>query len=240
METIELSVDGLTCGSCMQAVKRALSQVPGVESADVRLQDGAATVRGDRVAARADALVVALTEAGYTARVAPTTGAAKPSTAAGGCGTGRSGRAVRRPVACVHSSARSLLKGLHPKLMEISMTRRLLAIAGVAAFAAMIALGGCAVQTPAPTEGIEQKIASASTRADHEAIAEQYERQASRDAAAAKRHYGYAAVYRRNTSPRSAPQAHEAMARHCDALARTYEEAAAQNLAMAKLHRSMP
>jgi copper chaperone len=32
METIELNVTGMTCGGCENAVKRALQQLPGVES----------------------------------------------------------------------------------------------------------------------------------------------------------------------------------------------------------------
>jgi hypothetical protein len=111
---------------------------------------------------------------------------------------------------------------------------------GVAAIAvATISLGGCAAQQPSPPAGIEQKIAYASTPADHNDIASQYERQASVDAATAKRHLGYAATYRKNHSPRSGPQAHENLAQHCEKLARTYQDAADQNLAMAKLHRAL-
>lgn len=91
MDTVELSVDGMTCGSCVQAARRAVARVPGVESVDVRLQEGAATVRGEGVAARAQAIVAALTEAGYPARVSPAAAAAAPRSAAGGCGSGRSG-----------------------------------------------------------------------------------------------------------------------------------------------------
>ncbi|MEJ7930193.1 heavy metal-associated domain-containing protein [Ramlibacter sp. AN1015] len=90
METVELSVDGMTCGSCVQAARRALSRIPGVESVDVRLQEGAATVRGEGVATQAQALVGALADAGYAARVAPATGATPPRATAGGCGSGRS------------------------------------------------------------------------------------------------------------------------------------------------------
>lgn len=91
MDTVKLSVDGMTCGSCVQAAKRALSRIAGVESVDVRLQEGDATVRGEGVAAQVQALVAALAEAGYAARVAPATETPKPRMAAGGCGTGRSG-----------------------------------------------------------------------------------------------------------------------------------------------------
>lgn len=90
METVELSVDGMTCGACVQAAKRALSRVSGVESVDVRLEEGAATVRGEHVAALVGRLVEALGQAGYAARVAPAGGVAKVA-GAGGCGSARSG-----------------------------------------------------------------------------------------------------------------------------------------------------
>jgi hypothetical protein len=104
---------------------------------------------------------------------------------------------------------------------------------------AVIALAGCAAQAPALPAGFEQKIESASSRADHDDVASQYERQAAVDAAAAKRHVGYAATYRKNTSVRSGVQAHEALAKHCENLARTYQLAADENLVMAKLHREL-
>lgn len=116
-----------------------------------------------------------------------------------------------------------------------------LAAGGVAAIAAAtITLGGCAAQMPSPPAGIEQKMENASTPSDHNDIASQYERQASVDAAAAKRHLGYAATYRKNKSPRSGAQAHENLAKHCETLARTYQEASDQNLALARLHRALP
>lgn len=90
METIELKVDGMTCGSCVKAATRALSTVPGVDSVDVRLAEGAATVRGDGVAGQVQAMLAALTTAGYHARVAgAASGAASAPVARGGCGTGR-------------------------------------------------------------------------------------------------------------------------------------------------------
>lgn len=91
METVELSVDGMTCGSCVQAATRALTRVPGVKSVDVRLQDGAASVTGEGLASQAQALVGALAEAGYPARVATGVAAPKSRTGAGGCGSGGGG-----------------------------------------------------------------------------------------------------------------------------------------------------
>lgn len=104
---------------------------------------------------------------------------------------------------------------------------------------AVIAIGGCASNAPAVPDGIEQQIEKATSILDHENIASQYERQADVDAAAAKRHFGYAATYRRNTSPRSGVQEHETLAKHCENLARTYEKAANENLVMANLHRKL-
>lgn len=105
--------------------------------------------------------------------------------------------------------------------------------------AAAIAATGCAAQSPATAVGIDQQIRNAISREDHEAVASQYERQASVDAASAKRHVGYAATYRKNRSQESGVQVHEAMAQHCENLAQTYEKAAGENLALAKLHRAL-
>ena len=109
----------------------------------------------------------------------------------------------------------------------------------VAFVGAAISVAGCATQLPVPPAGIEQRIESASSRSDHEALASEYERKASVDTDAATRHRGYAAIYLKNRSPRSGPEAHVALARHCENIARNYEQAANENLAMAKLHRAL-
>jgi hypothetical protein len=104
---------------------------------------------------------------------------------------------------------------------------------------AAIALSGCASRAPGLPAGVEQKIENATSGPDHANIASQYERQAAVDAAAAKRHLRYAAIYRKNQTPRSGAEAHETLARHCEDLAQTYEQAANQNLIMANLHRKL-
>lgn len=109
----------------------------------------------------------------------------------------------------------------------------------VAFSGATIALVGCSSSAPTVPAGLEQQLVNATSELDHENIASQYERQANLDAAAAKRHVGYAATYRKNTSPKSGVEAHETLAKHCENLARTYEQAANENLVMAKLHRRM-
>ena len=90
MDSVELKVDGMTCGSCVKAATRALAAVPGVDGVDVRLAEGAATVRGDQVAAQVQAMIAALSAAGYAAQVAePGASAASVPAARGGCGSGR-------------------------------------------------------------------------------------------------------------------------------------------------------
>lgn len=59
-----LKVDGMTCMHCVGAVKKALEQVPGVESAEVSLDKAQAVVTGD---ADVQAMVAAVKEEGYGA-----------------------------------------------------------------------------------------------------------------------------------------------------------------------------
>jgi Au+-exporting ATPase len=64
-QTIELSVEGMTCASCVGRVERALQAVPGVSQATVNLATERATVRG---VASTEALLAAIGKAGYEAR----------------------------------------------------------------------------------------------------------------------------------------------------------------------------
>lgn len=59
-----LKVDGMTCAHCTAAVKKALEQVPGVETAQVSLEKAQAVVTGD---AELRAMVAAIKEEGYGA-----------------------------------------------------------------------------------------------------------------------------------------------------------------------------
>ena len=77
-----LAVTGMTCGSCANAVSRALSRVPGVVRAEVDLGAGRATVEGS---ARPEELLAAVEKAGFDASLAQ--GPAAEATARkGGCG----------------------------------------------------------------------------------------------------------------------------------------------------------
>lgn len=125
---------------------------------------------------------------------------------------------------------------------EIKMTKHSNSVGAAARFAlvgGVVSLAACSTQVPTRPLGVEQRIESASSRLDHEEIAAQYDRQAVVDAAAAKRHQGYAQTYRRNVSPRSGVQAHADLAKHCENLARTYQQAADENNAVAQLHRQL-
>ncbi|MCO5161007.1 MAG: heavy metal translocating P-type ATPase [Mesorhizobium sp.] len=71
--TIELAIDGMTCASCVGRVERALRAVPGVTGANVNLATERATVTGSADAA---ALIAAVADAGYDARLIDRSGAA--------------------------------------------------------------------------------------------------------------------------------------------------------------------
>jgi copper chaperone len=60
----ELKIDGMTCGHCSAAVKKALERVAGVTGADVDLAAGRARVQG---AADPANLIAAVQDEGYRA-----------------------------------------------------------------------------------------------------------------------------------------------------------------------------
>jgi len=66
MTTTKLKVDGMTCEMCVGYVQKALESVPGVQSAQVDLEAGRATVQHD--GASENAMVEAVEEEGYEAR----------------------------------------------------------------------------------------------------------------------------------------------------------------------------
>lgn len=63
-QTIELNLDGLTCGHCVKRVKESLEKRPDVEQAEVTIEH--ASVTGN---ASPDALIATIEEAGYGASV---------------------------------------------------------------------------------------------------------------------------------------------------------------------------
>ena len=68
--TTELSIDGMTCASCVGRVERGLAQLPGVIAASVNLATERAQVRHLAGTVSVADLLAAVENAGYTARVA--------------------------------------------------------------------------------------------------------------------------------------------------------------------------
>ena len=66
-ETIQLTINGMTCMHCVAAVKKALAAVDGVDEViQVTLEPGGATVTGSASTA---AMIAAVKQAGYEASV---------------------------------------------------------------------------------------------------------------------------------------------------------------------------
>jgi hypothetical protein len=83
---------------------------------------------------------------------------------------------------------------------------------------------------------MEKMISAAKTAADHEAIAAQYEREAAAARGQAAEHRKMAESYRKVGG---AVVAKLRLGDHCEKLAKSYDEAAQQNEALAKAHREM-
>ncbi len=64
--TYTLTITGMNCGHCANAVREALMGVPGVSAAEVDLALGSATVETDDTVT-AEALIAAVVEEGYGA-----------------------------------------------------------------------------------------------------------------------------------------------------------------------------
>ena len=84
-KTTTLSIDGMSCGHCVQAVTKALSAVPGVKVRSVAVGSAVIEAADGWTTGKA---VAALDEAGYPARAAAdvsVTVAASPARSGGGC-----------------------------------------------------------------------------------------------------------------------------------------------------------
>lgn len=64
--TIQLKITGMTCNHCVARVKKALESVTGVESVEVILEPGGATINSN---ADTDLLIAAVKDAGYDAEI---------------------------------------------------------------------------------------------------------------------------------------------------------------------------
>jgi copper chaperone len=66
-----LTVQGMTCGSCVRHVTAALKELDGVGAVEVKLRDGLVVVKHDATEAPVDQLIDALRDAGYDAQAKP-------------------------------------------------------------------------------------------------------------------------------------------------------------------------
>ena len=67
MDSIQLTVSGMTCGSCVKHVEKAISSIPDVEKVDVDLASGAVKILGN-VSQRMNEIVAAIEEEGYSVK----------------------------------------------------------------------------------------------------------------------------------------------------------------------------
>jgi copper chaperone len=64
MQTVTLAITGMSCGHCVDAVRRALASLHGADVRDVAI--GKATVSIDPAVVTIDALIDAVEDQGYT------------------------------------------------------------------------------------------------------------------------------------------------------------------------------
>lgn len=65
MQTLRLSIEGMSCGHCLHAVNQALSVLGGVTIKSVRM--GGAELEYDETRIASEAIVTAVADAGYRA-----------------------------------------------------------------------------------------------------------------------------------------------------------------------------
>jgi len=68
MEIIHLVVSGMTCGTCVKHVEKAIKSIAGVSEVEVDLTSGSVKVEGD-ISKNVNAIISALEEDGYPAKV---------------------------------------------------------------------------------------------------------------------------------------------------------------------------
>ncbi len=66
MEKKIIHIDGMSCGGCAARVKKALQQIPGLETVQVDLERGRAEVIGSGDSLQEDKLKEAVTRLGFS------------------------------------------------------------------------------------------------------------------------------------------------------------------------------
>ena len=113
------------------------------------------------------------------------------------------------------------------------MTKTVSAALAASLLALSLSAGYAAAAEPPPS--IAGKVEAAKTRADHEQIASFYEQEAKAAQMKSDEHRQLAAQYKKPGYGNVAPT----LIQHCNYIAAKYQEAAAESLKMARLHRDM-
>ncbi len=71
VEHATIAIEGMTCGSCVSAITKALKDLPGVQAASVDLKTKRAQVRHQPDKVTLDTLVATINKLGYKANVLP-------------------------------------------------------------------------------------------------------------------------------------------------------------------------
>lgn len=88
MNSVELQVQGMTCGTCVKHVTKALQSVPGVSRVEVDLANGRALVEGD-LPSGVQPLIAALAIEDYPAQLASSAEPTQSYPKTAGCHSGQ-------------------------------------------------------------------------------------------------------------------------------------------------------
>ncbi|MDO4641646.1 MAG: cation transporter [Neisseria sp.] len=67
METVNIHIEGMTCGGCVKSVAQVLTQLEGVDKVEVSLENANATVSFNAAKIGISALIEAIEDAGFDA-----------------------------------------------------------------------------------------------------------------------------------------------------------------------------
>ncbi len=69
--TLRLRIEGMTCGGCAIATRKALARLPGISQVEVSYEEKQATITYDPAQVTVELMVAAAQTLGYTATVLP-------------------------------------------------------------------------------------------------------------------------------------------------------------------------
>ena len=111
-----------------------------------------------------------------------------------------------------------------------------LGVGSVVLATALITGKGVWSMDDSPVENIEEAVKNAKTKADHDAIVGYFEQETNELQKRAEQHRRLAAQYQKNPVY---GKLRDTMAKHCDTAARSFDKAAEESSALAKLHHQL-